>query len=180
MKELKKKLNSKRIISLDAETNGLWGQAFCIAAVMFDEGGERLGSFIGRCNIEGEVNPWVAENVLPKMAGIPVTYKSYRELLEAFFEWYRPFKDHAVVLTHMGHIVEAKLLCDAHSMGIIGDWDALHLWYDCCLFFDDSTDTYCKENGIELPRFIGGTHDPLYDCYSAYRAFKHFVQKRED
>lgn len=65
------------IFSFDAETNGLWGQAFAVAAVLFDENGDEVARFVGRCPIEGEVNPWVKENVLPEMEGIPVTHKSY-------------------------------------------------------------------------------------------------------
>lgn len=166
-------LNNKKILSIDAETNGLWGQAFAISALLFNEEGNQEKQFVGRCPIAEDVNPWVAENCLPKMTNIPENYKNYETLLKAFFDFLQDNKD-AVVLTHMGHIVESKLLQDAHRLGIIGDWDAPYLWYDVCLFFDDSTDKYCQENNINIGE--SNTHNPVYDCMSAYKAFKHFIQ----
>ena len=56
-----------KIFSLDAEANGLWGQAFAIAAVVADENGQEIDQFTGRCPIQGKINHWVAENVLPQM-----------------------------------------------------------------------------------------------------------------
>jgi hypothetical protein len=56
---------------------------------------------VGRCPISEEVNPWVAENVLPQMKGIRETYKSYEELLSAFSEFYLENKDQADVIVHM-------------------------------------------------------------------------------
>ena len=57
----------KKIFSFDAETNGLWGKAFAIAAVVTDENGKEIDQFIGRCPVQGEVNHWVSENVIPEM-----------------------------------------------------------------------------------------------------------------
>ena len=165
-------LNTKSILSIDAETNGLWGQAFAISALLFDAEGNPSKQFIGRCPIEEKVNPWVEENCLPKMEDIKENYNDYKTMLKAFFDFLQENKDE-VVLTHMGHIVESKLLHDAHQMGIIGDWDAPYLWYDVCLFFDDSTDKYCQENNINIGE--SNTHNPIYDCLSAYKAFKYFV-----
>ena len=93
-------------------------------------------------------------------------------MLTDFFKFLQE-NDHAIVLTHMGHIVEAKVLRDAHDMGIIWDWDAPYLWYDVCLLFGDSTDDYCKENNLNIGE--SNTYNPVYDCKSAYATFKHFI-----
>lgn len=78
----------------------------------------------------------------------------------------------------MGHIVESKLLIDAHNFGIIGDWDAPFEWYDVCVLVGTSTDTYNKNNHLlRIENVVGGTHNPLYDCISAYKSFKHFINK---
>ena len=66
------------VLSFDAETNGLWGQAFAIAAVLFNENGAETARFVGRCPIEGEVNSWVKTNVLPKMEGIQGAVKKVK------------------------------------------------------------------------------------------------------
>ena len=170
-----KELNNQSIMSFDAETNGLWGQAFAISAVVYNEKCNELNRFSVRCPIEEEVNPWVAENVLPKMNDIPETHNNYKDMLEDFFTFYNNYKDSVTVLSHMGHIVEAKLIRDAHNLGIIGDWDAPYLWYDVCLFFGDSVDNYVKEHNIHTG-MEDQTHNPLYDSVVAYKAFKHFVE----
>ncbi|EJU22051.1 hypothetical protein HMPREF1143_0452, partial [Peptoanaerobacter stomatis] len=47
-------LNKKSILSIDAETNGLWGQAFSISALLYDADGTQISEFVGRCPIEEE------------------------------------------------------------------------------------------------------------------------------
>ena len=106
-----------KYFSFDAETNGLWGQAFSIAAVGGGGGGGG-----GGCPIEGDVNPWVRDNVLPQMEGIKITHSDYKSLLEDFMKFYLQKKEGRTILVHMGLPVEAKLFLDAHEMGIIGDW----------------------------------------------------------
>jgi hypothetical protein len=113
----------KKVFSFDAETNGLWGQAFAIGALVYDESGAEISRFVGRCPIEGEVDKWVAENVLPKIADIPVTCGDYNALLALFAEFYKANKQDADVIAHMGFIVEVKILRDLHAAGLIGDWD---------------------------------------------------------
>lgn len=167
-------LKSQTIISFDAETNGLWGQAFSIAAVVYRDGQE-VDRFIGRCPISEEVNPWVAENVLPKMTGIEENFENYFSLLCAFNDFLKKHKD-GKALCHMGHVVEAKLFRDMHELGIIGDWDAPYEWYDVCVLFGDSVDSYNRENGIVVEELTGGTHSPLYDRLAAYKAFEHFLR----
>lgn len=166
-------LDNQTIISIDAESNGLWGQAFSVSALVFNPEGKEVDRLVLRCPIEESVNPWVKDNVLPTMTDIEETHSSYEEMLEAFFQFMKKHKD-AVTLTHMGHIVEARLLKDAHTLGIIGDFEAPYLWYDVCLFVGDSTDKYNLENGLLVEQ---NTHNPTYDCLSAYTAFKHFVKE---
>ena len=166
-------LKNKSIISFDGETDGLWGDAFCIGAVKYDSSGKEVSRFLGRCNMICS-DDWVKENVLPSIASIPITYPNYKELLIDFFNWYKNNSTDTAVIIHMGHIVESKIVRDAHSMGIIGDWEAPYLWYDVCLFFDDSVDNYIKINNIDLG-FEGDRHNPLYDSISAYKAYRHFI-----
>lgn len=54
-----------KIFSWDCETNGLWGRAFAIGAVVYEDGVE-VKTFYARCPIEGKVDTWVEENVLPQ------------------------------------------------------------------------------------------------------------------
>lgn len=167
---------ANKIFSFDAETDGLWGQAFSIGAILYEDGLEK-SRFVGRCPIMGEPNPWVAENVLPKMADIPITCESYDQLLKDFFEFYLSEKENSTIIVHMGLPVESRLFLDAHSMGIIGDWDAPYPLIDISAFseINDSVDSYNKKHDLLVGEFQGGTHNPLYDSAAAAVAYHHLV-----
>lgn len=163
----------KKIFTWDAETNGLWGQAFAIGAVLYENGVE-VASFYARCPIEGEVNSWVAKNVLPQMEDMVQTHDSYEEMLSAFAKFFMENKADADVIFHMGVPVESRVIIDMHDKGFIGDWDGAYPWLDIagCLkhagFDCTSVDTYNAEHGIVVPQpEAGGTHNPLYDSRAA-------------
>ncbi|MBR2544462.1 hypothetical protein IKF04_04165 [Candidatus Saccharibacteria bacterium] len=172
----------KKMLTFDAETNGLWGQAFAIGAILYNEDGTEAASFVGRCPIGEEVNPWVAENVLPQMEAIPVTHVSYEALLRSFMDWRATHKDGATELVHMGVPVEARLFLDAHRMGIIGDWDGPYPLVDVSAIpeIGDSVDGYNAAHGIspDSVEFAGGTHNPLYDSAAAAAAYRHWLANR--
>ena len=164
---------TKKILSWDSETNGLWGESFSIGAVLYEDGIETT-SFYARCPIQGEINPWVSENVLPQMSEMEVTHSSYEEMLAAFAEFYLANKENAEVIFHMGLPVEARVVLDMHNFGLIGDWDGAYPWLDISGhlqakgFDPTSVDTYNREHSIEVPMpKAGGTHNPLYDSRAA-------------
>lgn len=171
----------KKIFSFDAETNGLWGQAFSIAVIVYDESGKEIARFIGRCPIEGDVNPWVAENVLPEMTDIPESHGSYDELLADFAKFYLENKTDADIIVHMGVPVEATLLKDAHSRGYIGDWDGPFPLIDLagCLQQAGENPTSCDEYvtkyGLEVSE--GNSHNPLYDSEVAAVVYRHLQER---
>ena len=115
---------SKKVFTFDAETNGLWGKAFAIGALVYDESGAEIARFVGRLPDTEVTDAWVKENVLPKIGDIPVTHDTYEALLASFAEFYKANKTDADVIVHMGFIVEVKILRDLHAAGLIGDWDA--------------------------------------------------------
>ena len=167
-----------KIFSFDAETNGLWGKAFAIGAVVKDTETGTEKQWVGRCPIEGEVNPFVEEMVLPQMVDIPTTHHNYEDLLEGFMKFYMDNKEDAVCLVHIGLPVEARLFIDAHDKGIIGDWDAPFPLVDCSAIpsIGTSVDIYNQEHGLSVPSFKGGTHNPLYDSYAALVAYSHAIK----
>ena len=167
----------KKIFSFDAETNGLWGQAFSIAAVVKSEAG--TVEFLAACPIEGELDMWVKENILPVMDDIPEynRYSSYKAMLKAFVDFYKTYKKDADVIVHVGLPVEAKLFIDAHKLGLLGDWDAPFPLIDISAYKEIgiSVDTYNKKNGLEIP-FKGSAHNPLYDSWAALVAYEHYMK----
>lgn len=167
-----------KIFSFDAETNGLWGKAFSIAALVYENSNE-IARFIGRCPIEGDVDSWVAENVIPKMEDIPVSHDSYDELLKAFADFYKSNKADASIIVHMGVPVESSLLKDAHSRGYIGNWDGPYPLIDLAGSLlqagenPTSVDGYVSKFGLQVTE--GNTHNPLYDSEVAAVVFTHLM-----
>lgn len=170
-----------KIFSFDAETNGLWGTAFSIAALVYENGVE-TARFLARCPIEGETNPWVKDNVLPKMEDIMQTHNSYEAMLASFAEFYKEHKQDANIVVHMGVPVESRLFADMHTMGFIGDWDAPYPLLDVAGMLlqagedPTSVDAYANKYAIEVGE--NNTHNPLYDSEVAAKVFVHLMGRR--
>ena len=167
----------KKFMSVDAETDGLWGQPFAVAAVVYkvSEGAlveeDRICLFYG-ADIQ---NSWVKENVLSTLNMLP-TNSSYITMMEEFAHFYLENKD-ATTIWHMGHVVEAYLFRELQKLGLIGEWDAPYTPIEVATMLQlsgydpSSVDTYARENKIVLPE--GSTHNPLYDCIVAAKVFEH-------
>lgn len=172
-----------KIFSFDAETNGLWGQPFSVAALIFDEDGQEIARFIGRCPIEGAVDSFVSEKVLPQMVGIEETHQGYKALLKSFSEFYLENKKGCDVIAHMAFPVEAGLLRDMHSNGLIGNWDGPFPLIDIAGNLKQvgkdptSVDGYAKEYGIAVDPgdYAGGTHNPIFDSAQAAVVYRHLM-----
>ena len=174
-----------KVFSFDAETNGLWGRPFAIAALVYEDGVE-TARFVGRCPIEGEIDEFVQDKVLPEMKGIVRSHNSYDDLLTAFAEFYLREKEDADVIAHVAVPVEAGLLRDMHARGKIGDWDGPFPLIDLagCLkqAGEDPTsvDGYAEKYGVTVDsdEFEGGSHNPLYDSAVAAAVYHHLMSRR--
>lgn len=159
-----------KIFSFDAETDGLWGQAFAIGALVYDENGAEIARFVGRLPDSAVAEKWVREDVLPELADLPVTHETYDALLADFARFYLANKDRADVVVHMGYIVEAKILRDMHDRGLIGDWDCPYPMFDVSGNMQaagadpTSVDRFAAKYRLAVGGFAGGTHNPLYDA----------------
>ena len=180
--EIKEMLGRRRnVFSFDAETDGLWGQAFAIGAVVQNGLGEEITRFVGRLPDSAVTNEWVRENVLPTLSGVPVTHESYGELLADFAKFYLANKEGADVVVHMGYIVETKVLRDMHELGLIGEWDAPYPLFDVSGNLQaggadpTSVDKFATEHGLSVGEFEGGTHNPLYDSAVTAAVYQHLV-----
>ncbi len=100
-----------KLLSFDLETNGLHGNAFAVGAVVMGVNGKVHTEFSGRCPIKEAVDSWVAANVLPAITDMQIKFGSYRELREAFWEWYLKAELQAdYVLVSNGYPVEYRFL----------------------------------------------------------------------
>lgn len=168
----------KRFMSIDAETDGLWGTPFAVAAVVYKVLNGKLLEEDRICLFYGAdiKNAWVKENVIPALEMLP-TNSSYQTMLEEFANFYMENKS-ATVIWHMGHVVEAYIFRELQSLGYIGEWDAPYTPVEVATMLQlagydpSSVDTYAKENEIVLTKG-GSTHNPLYDCIVAAKVFEH-------
>lgn len=164
-----------KIISLDAETNGLWGQPFSIGAVLYQDGQE-MESFFARIPNEFVDVQWCIDNVLPVLE--PVTHQTRNEMYQAFADWYNLHRKDATVLWHMGHVVEAFMFRELVGGGFIGEWDAPYTPIEVSEvlrmkgFDPSSVDTYAAQAGLKIP---GKTHDPVFDSRVAAEVYFHLT-----
>ena len=175
----------RKIFSFDAETDGLWGEAFSIGALVYDENGAEIARFVARMPDGYVSDEWVRTNVLPQLIGLPVTHQDFQSMLADFSKFYLENKADADVIVHMGYIVEANLLRQMHSGGLIGDWDGPYPLFDVSGNLQQvgedptSVDGYVQKHGLEVPDF-GTTHNPLYDSAVAAVVYRHLMSRRPD
>ena len=173
----------KKILSFDAETDGLWGRAFAIGALVYDESGREIARFVARLADSVVTDTWVQKNVLPTLVGLPVTHETYESMLADFAVFYLANKADAEIVVHMGVPVESSILRDMHSQGCIGDWDGpfplIEVAGELAQAGEDPTsvDKYVGKWGIVVPDF-GATHNPLYDSAVAAEVHRHLVSRR--
>lgn len=184
----------EKIFSFDAETNGLWGQAFAIGALVYDESGAETERFVGCLSEEVVTDEWwhsceegESETRLQKVVrAIPVTHADYDSLLADFAKFYLAYKADADIVVHMGYIVEAKVLRDMRDRGLIGDWDGPNPLFDVSGNLQQvgedptSVEKYVRKHGLSVGAFEGGTHNPLYDSMVAAVVYRHLLVRRDN
>lgn len=93
----------------DAETDGLYGEAFAIAAVVMDEDGELRASFSGKADVNAVATPWVQEHVLPFIDDLP-DYPDRVALREAFWAFWLQYRESCLCLADVHYPVESQLM----------------------------------------------------------------------
>ena len=165
------------IVSIDAETNGLAGQAFAVAMTLSDPSGE-LDRVVYRCPIDGPVDEWVAKNVLPAIEDLEINCNDYAGMLYNLREQYFPWAEEgAPLIAHVAWPVEARLLLDMFPGEDI--WHGPFPLIDVSSVllakgFDPLTvDGYLEAHSIDKPE--GSPHHPLYDARAAERCYRHLM-----
>jgi len=129
-------METRKILMLDIESDGLHGEAFAIGAVVAiisGEGVEIIDTFSGVAEVERIENEWVRENVLPalKDSGLK-KFSSRKEMRDAFWDFYKKWKDQGAEI--WGDViwpVEAnffsQLIADGEGAR---DWDGPYPFHD--------------------------------------------------
>ncbi|KYL05298.1 hypothetical protein [Fusobacterium necrophorum] len=169
---------TNKIMSLDVESNGLWGEPISIGFTIEED--EKILKKYEACFIDEskQYNDWVQKNVIEPMKKNEniLRSSSYEELLQWFADYYKKYKNEYTVLYHMGHIVEANLFKELVSSGYIGEWDApytpieISVLLVACGYNMDSVDKLAELGLIEKPS-ESQKHQALYDAKITGRAY---------
>ncbi|MDZ7786476.1 MAG: hypothetical protein U5L95_05140 [Candidatus Saccharibacteria bacterium] len=108
--------DNTRFLCFDLESNGLHGRAFAAGALIIDKNGEVHDEFTARVEIEGEVDEWVKDNVLPQITDMQITHGSYKAMCDSFWRWFVPAQEKSdYVLVSNGYPVEYRFLMDCQQ-----------------------------------------------------------------
>lgn len=166
-----------KVFSVDAETNGLYGNSFTIAATVRQDGVE-TAAFLGRCPDEFVTSEWVRENVLPALDGMPITHPNPETLEEAFWVFWMKHKTDSQCIAHCGSPVESSLFRRCIERNIpVRRWAGpfpLHEVGTALLMAGEgplSVDTYMQKHNL-IPQFSGVAHHPMYDATAAAQVWE--------
>lgn len=169
----------KSVISIDAESNDLYGSVWAVGVVVLDESGNETDRFVGRLPEEFVTSEFARKNVLPVVTDIPVTHESRAALLEDFWSFWQNHKENADAIAHISVPVESGLFraCveqDTESRMFEGPFPLHEVGTVLKALGEDShsVDGYNKHHALDVP-FDGSTHHPLYDAYAAAVAWRH-------
>lgn len=166
------------IMSVDAESDGLYGIPFAIGAIVYNDGKE-VARYFGRIPNSEVSDRWVIDNVLPQLGPEDgdeyfVTHTHLIGMLSHFSDWWNDWKVGAEVICHMGVPVESSLFRLMNQAGFMGIFDGpypLHEVATALLMVGQdptSVDQYAKSNGIFVQ---GNPHNPLYDAEVAAKVY---------
>jgi hypothetical protein len=186
---------ARSFISLDCESNGLWGKPYAVAMQVY-RNGQPTESICLSCGIEGELDGWLAQNPhLVTVENSEVT--TYAEMMrrsadfysfhatrndagEVIEAWGKPDHNTTPVLFHCGMVVEGGFFRTLLEMNLIGAFDAPMAPIEVADFLRSagenpaSVDGYCEKFG--LPKAAGAIHNPMYDSVQAATAYLHLIE----
>ncbi len=184
---------TKSFISIDVETNGLDGQPYAVAMVLYRKG--KAVDFLHlACPIEGEVNDWIKKNKLEVVpAAEQTTYSEMLSKAASFYKKYACTNDDGVVvqkyestnynatpvLYHCGMIVEGGFFQILHNEGLLGTFERPMAPIEVADYLrmansdPYSVDSYVAKRSIAPT--VGAVHDPMFDAIQAAKDYLHIV-----
>lgn len=157
---------SLKLFSVDAETDGLYGEIFAIGAVVCDEQGRIVDQFAGRIEVDLE-DEWVSANIEPMVAHLPVFVPAVN-LFARFWQFWMEHRDDSICMADFGAPVEAYLFrkcveMDPEERVWQGPYPMHELGTALLLDVEDpdvNRREYCELEGLVQ-------HNPLHDAVMA-------------
>lgn len=153
----------KNYFILDVENTSLYGQAFAVAAVVFDKNLNVIDKF-ELVSLAGamQANEWVKYNVLPVLTDMP-TCDTKLELRDRFFEFYMKHRETCEVWADCAYPVETNFLSDVAIDNIEGrQWLMPFPLKEIAVFVDKEIDRNIQSGQRGLRK-----HHPLDDCIAS-------------
>ncbi len=157
-----------KIFSMNCLTNGVWGQTFCVGAIVYEDG-EEISRIMLRAPLPHDIDSQT-QSTLDSLSRIEVDCEGYVELLSKFSTFYLKHKE-AVVATYAGHIAEIKLFRDACSYGFITIEDMPKCFHDVKQgmyqigYVNPTLQDFVDNHFLEVEKQTqGGVNGPLYAC----------------
>lgn len=196
-----------QILTLDAESNGLGGQAFAVAVLRTGDDASVRARHVLRCPIlrnyrlhpdTDGIDPWVVANVLPGLADQEETHGDYESMCTDLREWWEvgPAAERLtsasppVVLAHVAWPVEARLLLDVFPDGasIMASapfplYDLSSLLLEAGYHDPRSASGYAIDHGLDVEAeaerlgLPATPHHPLYDDLVTDRVARHLLAR---
>ena len=164
-----------------SETDGLWGQAFFISAIVINHSGEVVDQFIGKSNIDSVKDGWAVNHILPTLISVEVTHESYERMLKAFARFYMKWENNSTMVINNGYMIETKVIRDMYDFGFIGEWDAPAPLYDVVNFLQMAEECpgieyYAQSHGL-LSNYSGKVppESTLHDPYVIGIVYNHLA-----
>lgn len=159
----------------DVESNGLHGQAFAVGAVLYDIAtGRQYGSTHFRCPIEGDVDPWVGENVLPNLWQ-PENFANGVEMRTAFWNFLQQVKSNCqdtygvelIVMADVAYPVETRFLAACQDDDPDRAWNGPYPLHDLATWllaagYDTDVDRFEMASMKDFDK-----HDPMADALAS-------------
>ena len=174
---------TKKIMVVDAATNGAWGTPWAISSIVFNENGGVAHKFIANIGCENEelTNDYSVQHA--KRLGMKATVKDSKEAIIKFINFYLMHRSQVTVLTYMGYIAEANIFRRAEDMGLLKTNESPYPMLDITSHLDaigaasTNVDEY-NEIYDTLDAYEGDLkklhpHHPLYNCYAIFACYEH-------
>jgi len=164
------------MVSINCKTNGLWGYPFLITIAV---SGEKPATF--KCPINGPIDPWVKQNMLPQITEVSDTHSSYEEMMKAVGEKWTTVCHHRM-LVHMGFIVESYMFRELVRLEYIHMWDAPYIYTELAQLLEshghqpDTAGGYIYTHGLTKPDVPGGAHNSEYGAVAALTVYEHLTK----